>query len=222
MTFKTADVSGIPVFNNVSEHDTIILILQPLFEEANRVRRTLVQMCRALDLAGFGVAVPDLPGMGENAAFVSDVTFGSMQDAVTALASSYRADNKRLVSAGFRAGCLFDGAASVDGAWRFAPETGDRLVRTMMRTEADEGSTEQCAFVQGQPVSRALLAELSAAELEDVSPLRTIRLASDRTPADFHIEASPLWRHAEPGEDPVLAKFLAEDIVKWAKSCASS
>lgn len=215
-------MSGAPVFHNLSDQRQIILILQPLFEEANRVRRTLAQICRFLDSAGLGVALPDLPGMGEHDRSAGDARFSEMKACVTTLASSLTRQGTSIFTAGFRAGCLFDSASTFAGAWRFAPEPGDRLVRTMLRTESPDDSNDSQVFVQGQAVSRTLLSELSVAGIDDLPKVRTIRIATDRAPADLHIDASPLWRHAEPGEDPILARRLADDLIDWVKSCAAS
>jgi len=127
-----------------------------------------------------------------------------------------------ILVASFRAACLFDTLPGASANWRFAPEPGDRLVRTLMRTEIQDESSETLIFVNGQWVSRGLVDELSRLPLPDPSRLRTLRLATDRTEADRHVEASPLWRHAEPGEDPALAELLAEDILQWAVTCGIS
>lgn len=186
------------------------------------MRRTLSLLCRDLDTAGFGVIVPDVPGMGEHVEFASETSFAHIHETLDALAATLSARTPALIVAGFRAGCLFDAIPSANGMWRFVPEPGERLVRTLMRTEAPDLSSETHAFVQGQSVSRQLLADLSVAGLPDNPKLRTVRLTSDRAPADLTVEASPLWRHAEPGEDPKLAALLATDIIGWAKSCVAS
>lgn len=222
MTFQTEWMAGGPVFHNISDQSIIIMILQPLFEEANRVRRTLAQMCRHIEDHGIGVAVPDLPGMGEHQKAAADATFAQMTNSVENLADHLSNRSHGLFTAGFRAGCLFDDITRSNGTWRFSPEAGDRLVRTMMRTETPEDSDESVAFVQGQHVSRALLADLSIASLCEPAMLRTVRLSTDRAPADLYVDASPLWRHAEPGEDPMLAKLLANDLIHWVRTCAAS
>ncbi len=183
------------------------------------MRRTVALMARHLADAGMGVVIPDLPGMGEHGLSAADTSIADMRRCVSALVTSLAQDGKPVMMAGLRAGCLFDAVPSTSGTWRFAPETGDRLVRTIMRTETSEESDDEHAFVLGQRVSRAFLAELSDAGLADLPKARTVRLATDRAPADLHVDASPLWRHAEPGEDPVLARVLADDLINWTKTC---
>src|SRR3546814_12255013 len=43
-----------------------VLIVPPLFEEANRTRRTLVLAMRALAAEGLSALLPDLPGQNES------------------------------------------------------------------------------------------------------------------------------------------------------------
>src|SRR3546814_4854209 len=45
---------------------TTVLFVPPLFEEANRTRRTLVLAMRALAAQGFAALLPDLPGQNES------------------------------------------------------------------------------------------------------------------------------------------------------------
>ncbi|MCI1143823.1 hypothetical protein MOP88_18565 [Sphingomonas sp. WKB10] len=46
-----------------------------------------------------------------------------------------------------------------------------------------------------------------------------MRLSSDPAPADRHVDAAPLWRRAEPGDNPALAELLADDIAAWIAAC---
>lgn len=222
MSFETRCLAGLPAFNNLLDQRFIVLILQPLFEEANRMRRTLALMARALDRNAVGVVMPDLPGMGEHAVGAEQVGIRDVDTALKSLIDALATDGRPVLVAGFRAACLFDTLPGAAANWRFAPEPGDRLVRTLMRTETPEDSSDTQAFVNGQLVSRTLLDDLSRITLHDPQRLRTLRLSTDRAAADRHVEASPLWRHAEPGEDPALAKLFAEDIRNWAETCGIS
>ena len=49
--------------------------------------------------------------------------------------------------------------------------------------------------------------------------LRTVRLDTDPKPADRHVPGTPLWRRAEPDNDPALAAILADDIADWIAAC---
>lgn len=222
MSLEIRWLAGLPILENSLDQRLIFLILQPLFEEANRMRRTLALMARALDRRGIGIVLPDLPGMGEHPLSGVRVRASDIETAMATLIDALSLDKRPILVAGFRAGCLFDAIPGTAAHWRFAPEPGHRLVRTLMRTEAPEESSPTHAFVNGQLVSRAFLDDLSQRPLPDPARLRTLRLSTDKAEADRHVEASPLWRHAEPGEDPVLAELLAEDLLMWATTCGIS
>ena len=222
MTVETCWIAGLPAFSNLADQRFIVLILQPLFEEANRMRRTLALLARALDRQGIGVAMPDFPGMGEHHIGANRVGISDIETASNLLCDALTSQGRPVLVAGFRAACLFDLLPGASANWRFAPEPGDRLVRTLLRTEMPEESTEAHAFINGQLISRAFLDDMTRLPLPNPARLRTLRLATDRAEADHHVEASPLWRHAEPGEDPALAEQLAGDILNWAVTCGIS
>ncbi len=222
MSFETRCLAGLPAFNNLLDQRFIVLILQPLFEEANRMRRTLALMARALDRNAVGVVMPDLPGMGEHPVGADKLEISVIEASLKSLIDALATDGRPVLVAGFRAACLFDTLPGAAANWRFAPEPGDRLVRTLMRTVMPEDSSDMQAFVNGQLVSRAFLDDMASLLQPHPAKLRTLRLSTDRAEADRHVEASPLWRHAEPGEDPALAALLAEDIRTWVETCGIS
>ena len=51
--------------------------------------------------------------------------------------------------------------------------------------------------------------------------LRTVRLNSDAAEADAKLAGTPLWRRAEPGDDPELAAAMVADIAWWMSQCAA-
>ena len=59
-----------------------IVIVPPLFEEANRTRRTLVLAMRALVANGFAALLPDLPGQNESLVPLVEVDLDRWQDAL--------------------------------------------------------------------------------------------------------------------------------------------
>ena len=52
-----------------------IMILPSLFEEANRMRRILVEVMRGLVASGLASALPDLPGTNESLVATVDARF---------------------------------------------------------------------------------------------------------------------------------------------------
>lgn len=195
-----------------------ILVLPPLFEEANRCRRLIASVARGLDAFGIGMVIPDLPGTGESLTDIADVLPNHWTAAAQSAASALAAEGKTVATTAFRGGTLLDGISGSVGAWRFAPETGQRIVRDLRRTRLT--SEADTALYAGHALSDAFLAELELMALPSGASVRTVRLTSDSAGADLHVEGSPLWRRAEPGDDPALAASLAKDLILWTKTCA--
>lgn len=189
-------------------HRLQILVIEPLFEEANRCRRLIAEVMRGLDRGGVESRLADLPGTGESAVDIADVRFADWQAAVAAYAPA--------LIASFRGGALVDGAAT-QGVWRLSPETGERIVRDLKRATLTSADSTLYA---GHALSPALLGELEGASLPPNANIRTVRLETEAADADLKIAGSPLWRRAEPGEDPALAAAIVSDLIDWAKRCA--
>ncbi len=189
-----------------------VLILEPLFEEKNRTRWLITRMMRALEALGIGCALPDLPGTGES---LMDGGQGSLDDWYDA-ARAACAVIQPVSIVSFRGGALLDNLGPP--VWRFSPETGARIVRDMERTRVAGG---QDGLFAGNKLSADFVAELREAVAASLPNSRTVRLESDAADADLKVAGSPLWRRAEPGEDPELAATLALDLAHWAKSCAA-
>lgn len=208
------------------ENGPTILILPPLFEEANRVRRILVQVMRGLADRGIASALPDLPGTGDSLVATLDARFEDWGAAVAALADTLP---RPLLTVAIRGGALLDGFAKSDARWRLAPESGKRLLRDMLRATALTG-TQKLAELEAQARSTAtrlagnlvhpeLFTALDAAEPDAVSA-RTAIIGESATAADIVFAGSPPWRRAEPEDDAALVAAMVEDIVDWAKTCA--
>ncbi len=65
----------------------VILIVPPLFDEMNRVRRMLIEAMRALAGSGVRTFLPDLPGCNESVADLSVQTLDTWQGAVETAAA---------------------------------------------------------------------------------------------------------------------------------------
>ncbi len=198
-----------------AQHDLQVVLFEPLFEEKNRMRRLIAQMATRLDAREIGVAVPDLPGTGESLTDIGDVAFA---DWVDAAASATEQLTPHMI-ASIRGGALIDGAASTIPRWRFSPETGARLIRDLRRTHVAGGDAQSLG---GHHLSADFIAWFEAAIPPTTPTLRTVRLMSDQAEADLKIDAPPLWRRAEPGEDSALALALADDLAAWTTTCAAS
>lgn len=204
-----------------------IIIIPPFFEEYNRLRHVVASTMRGLYAAGIGTALPDLPGTGESLIPVSTVTFEAWRAALSAAAAAVRPQNGALLSMSFRGGALIDDAAGADALWRFAPETGQRVMRDLLRTRLSGGANADAmpdglVHLAGYKLQQTLLDSITAAVPATPHPTRVARLKTDAAPADIQLEGSPVWRRSEPGDDPILCDAIISDVLAWVKTCAAS
>lgn len=205
-----------------------ILIVPPLFEEANRCRRTLVLAMRALAADGFAAILPDLPGQNESLVPLVEVDLARWQEALAEVAAQI---DGPVIVASVRGGALIDHEANAAAWWRVAPVGGASLLRTLMRArvsaDREAGAASSLESLQeqaettplllaGNRLSPAMIAQLDASEAKVVQPLRSIGLGPDG------ISGTPLWLRAEPGEDAAMARAMAADISAWSKTCGIS
>ena len=205
-----------------------ILIIPPLFEEANRTRRTLVLTMRALAAQGFAAILPDLPGQNESLLPLVDVDLNRWQEAVAEIVAEI---DGPVIVASVRGGALIDHVAKAAAWWRLAPVGGASLLRTLMRSrvsaDREAGLTSSLESLQaeaktaplllaGNRLSPAMVAQLGVSEAQAVEPLRSIGLGADG------IVGTPLWLRAEPGEDAEMAEAIAADIAAWSATCGIS
>lgn len=206
---------------------TVVFVL-PLFEEANRTRRTLVLAMRALATNGFAALLPDLPGQNESLVPLDRVDLDQWQDA---LATVTAALDGPVIVASVRGGALIDHRVKAAAWWRLGPVGGASLLRTLMRArvsaDREAGIASSLESLQaaaqtaplllaGNALSPAMIAGLGAAEAQPVEPLRSIPLG------EGGIAGTPLWLRAEPGEDAAMARAIAADIAAWSKTCGIS
>ncbi|TKD52201.1 hypothetical protein FBR43_09285 [Sphingomonas baiyangensis] len=210
----------------------VVLLAMPLFEEANRTRALIVTMLRALAEHGIGAALPDLPGTGESLVPTEAARLEDWRAAFAAAEEQVTRGGGRVHIASLRGGALVDTRANCAGRWHFAPVAGAALVRDLMRArqasarEAGEPFDPAAIAPGGPPVELAgnllapeLIDELKGAVPTAAAPLRTVRLLTEAAAADHKIAARPLWRRAEPENNPALARELAADLAAWVKTC---
>lgn len=208
----------------------VVILALPLFEEANRTRTFAVGLLRRLAERGIAGLLPDVPGQGESLVPVAGLSVPRMADALTALSHRCLANGRRAYAVGIRSGALLDTLAPCSGRWHLAPQDADSLLRDLHRTwraAGNDGDREAMMYgadaveIAGNVLSPNLLTSFSAAAPFDQAgtPRRVVRLSSDPAPADRHVDAAPLWRCAEPGDDPALAELLADDIAAWIAAC---
>ncbi|BBB09234.1 hypothetical protein [Sphingopyxis sp. EG6] len=207
-----------------------LLFVPPLFEEANRTRRTLVLAMRALARHGLAAVLPDLPGQNESLVPLAQTDLHRWQEALAEVSATL---DGPVIIASLRGGALIDHRASAAAWWRLAPIGGASLLRTLMRArvaaDREAGLTSSLDSLQaeaataplllaGNLLSPAMMGQLGSAAVEPVAPLRTVTLGSG---ADA-IAGTPLWLRAEPGEDGAMAEAIAADIAAWSQTCGIS
>ena len=207
-----------------------ILFVPPLFEEANRTRRTLVLAMRALAARGFACVLPDLPGQNESLVALEDLDLAQWQATLTEVTDAI---DGPLVIASVRGGALIDYRAKAAAWWRLAPVGGASLLRTLMRARvaadreagiaASLESLQEIAkaeplLLAGNRLSPTMVAQLGSAEVQSIAPQRTVILGG----GDAAIAGTPLWLRAEPGEDRAMAEAIAADIAAWSVACGIS
>ena len=193
--------------------DASVIIALPPFEEANRTRALAAAIGRALNGRGLTVAIPDLPGTGES---LLPTSAARLEDWCSAHAAASAALPGRVHGVSIRAGALLDTDADLASRWMLSPQGGASLLRELERQrQLGEG------LIAGNVVADELLAALATAEPAVTGPIRTVRLSSETKPADRVVDAAPLWRRAEPDNDPALAALLADDIADWMAACGA-
>ncbi len=203
-----------------------IMLVPPLFDEMNRMRKMLVDVMQALETLEVGSILPDLPGTNESLVPLEDVTLTDWQKAIEACAQQHEISH----IASFRGAALTVANLRQIDHWIFCPVKGATILRTMLRTrvaadkesggntslagltaEAESGPIE----LAGNNLGSALFTELNAAELPDLENQRIVRLESDNKPGDAQISGSALWLRAEPDDDPAMSAAIAQDIANW-------
>ncbi|WP_404370146.1 hypothetical protein AB5I39_01330 [Sphingomonas sp. MMS24-J45] len=218
----------------------VVVVALPLFEEANRTRAFAVTICRALAKRGVASVLPDLPGQGESIASLGALSILDLQTAYDAMIAVPDREGRRSYGVGIRSGTLLDALGLLFGRWHLAPQDGSDLLRDLTRVKQMElgqsrtldehwyidGSLPEEApdppvLIAGNLISVSALIELTVKTPFDEAgiPRRVIRLDTDPKPADRHVPGTPLWRRAEPDNDPALAAMLADDIADWIATC---
>jgi hypothetical protein len=204
-------------------HARRILILPPLFDEMNRVRRMLVQAMRALEAQSCGSILPDLPGRNESLATLEAQDLASWRAAVAAAAEQLGATHV----AAIRGGALLDDALPDLPHWRLAAVKGQSLLKAMIRTRIAGAKEEGIALNEAGLMAEAMARPVSFAG-NMLSPAMVVQLG-EAVPAELgnvverrlgdDLEGSTLWLRAEPQDDAAMSDSLAQDWAKWSQSC---
>lgn len=211
------------------KHAALIILIPPLFEEANRLRRTLALTARALGALGHDAWMPDLPGQNDSLVPTEAVSLATWRDAMVRIVAHAQ---KPVILASWRGGALMDSDAKVAGRWRMAPISGASVLRTLLRAriagEREAGrdltldqlaelARTQVTELAGNRLLPAMVRDLEQAVVADQDPVRTVQVGA----AAGAIAGTPLWLRAEPGEDRAMAHAMAADISVWSQLCVA-
>lgn len=211
-------------------HTQSILLIPPLFDEMNRMRRMLLDVMRLLDANGIGSVLPDLPGTNES-------LFPQQQASLAVWRQALRDCSNILPKcqhiASFRGGCLIDDFAKDMPKWRLSPAKGNALLRTMMRTrmasdkeaglstnmvQLTEEAQQGAVNLAGNSISASMFSELQEAVPSLSDDVRTAQLETSAHTGDIKLPGSALWLRAEPDEDLLLSGAIATNLVSWISS----
>jgi hypothetical protein len=207
----------------------VVIAALPLFEEANRTRAFIVTILRALAERGIVGVLPDLPGQGESLVPTHQATLAGLREGFAAAVAGLTGPRFGLA---VRSGALLDHDAALAGRYHLTPLAGADLRRELVRSRqasaresgepfdpASIDTASEPVELAGNRIAPQLLRELSSA-LPSGRSVRTVRVETDAKPADAKLAGSPLWRRAEPDNDPQFARRVADDIAAWIVSCA--
>jgi len=187
-----------------------LLVIPPLFDEANKFRHQIFEIMRRIHSREVDCFLPDLPGCNESTADLSQQSLGNWRAAVAAAVAHFRATHVLAIRSG---GWLVSGDLP---GWLYAPVKPRQVLRSLLRAriiaareagrdETSDGLLETARTegieLAGWPLGAQLVREL---DIEEVMP----------TGAQVVIEHSdvggqPLWLRAENDDDPEQADALA-------------
>lgn len=192
-----------------------MLIIPPLFEQHNALRRQLNEVMRRLGARGIETLLPDLPGWNESLQPLDQQTLAHWREALSLLAGTFEIS---MVLAA-RSGALL--APPDLKSWLYAPQAGPQVLRPLIRArviasrEAGIEETSEAVLQEGRTsgtmlggwqIGPGLFRELEAAE-------------TFGNPNHIVIEQSliggpGLWLRAEPDEDAEQADALVAAVLE--------
>lgn len=193
----------------------VVMVALPLFEEHNRTRALAVSVLHLLAVRDIAGALPDLPAQGESLMPTASCSLADLRAGFAAAAAHVAP--RPVYAASIRSGALTVDS-DIAGHWQLAPQDGNGLGRDLARLAA-MGKGPSDGTIAGNAISADFLTALDGVMPSSIAPQRTVRLTSDPADADARIDGPPLWRRAEPGNDPIFAERIAADIADWIARC---
>lgn len=195
-----------------------VLIVPALFDEANRMRKMLVDMMQLLDAEGIDTFLPDLPGCNESPQSFAAQSLHGWRVAMQHAVRHFRASDVLAVRGG---ALVFPGTLP---GWVLEPAKGPTILRQMLRARTiaarEAGRQEDSAALLEQGRSEGL--ELAGyrcgasliAGLQDALP----QIEGQRIIAQTELGGGGLWLRAEPTAAPdqsgALARIIMADMAE--------
>jgi hypothetical protein len=195
------------------KRDARVLVIPPLFDEANKFRHQLLEIMSRLDGRDIDTVCPDLPGCNESLASHSSQTLAGWRRSAAAAAQHFGATHVFAI----RSGCWL--APDDLPGWLFAPNRPAQVLRGMLRARtlaAREVGLQETAegLLEAGRVSGLTLAgwDLGADLIAELESAEFAAHASHRVVEQAEIGGKPLWLRAENDFDPEQADALASLI----------
>lgn len=190
--------------------DRRLLVLAPLFEEHNKLRRQLVEVMRHLDRAGIDSVLPDLPGCNESLVPLEERSLADWREAARSAVHRFGATHVLAI----RGGALL-WPTGLPG-FAYAPLKGSQILRAMLRArtiaarEAGREEKTESLLELGRMEGLELAGwRLSAAMIRDLAEAEPPAAPERRIIEQAELGGPPLWLRAEPSEDAGQAEALA-------------
>ncbi len=192
-----------------------LLVVPPLFEEANKFRHQLFLVMQNLSAQEVDCFLPDLPGCNESRAPLENQSIAQWRMAAAAAAAHCRASHVLAIRSG-----AWLVPAGLDG-WAYAPAKPKQVLRGMLRArtlaarEAGRNETAEALLAEaredgivlsGWKLGPGLVQEMDEAEFALAPALTVIEQAE--------VGGKPLWLRAENDEDPAQAAQLAAIVAE--------
>ncbi|MBH5322774.1 alpha/beta hydrolase family protein [Aurantiacibacter sediminis] len=189
-----------------------LLIVPPLFDEANKLRHMIMETMRALNTAGIDSALIDLPGTNESPEPLPEQTLHGWIGAVEQSCKAFSATHILAVRAG---------AACVTAALPcllYAPHSPASQLRSMIRArvlserEAEREVSREELLAEAEHEGITLAGYHLSADMVRQMQGFFVSEVNSTTIAQSEIGGAPLWLRAEPDHDPDQSKALAARI----------
>lgn len=197
---------------------TKILMVPPLFDEHNKMRRQMIAVMRNLDAAGIDSVLPDCPGWNESLQPMEEQSLTGWNEALQAASGFTEATHVMA----WRSGALIS-PRHLPG-WLYAPLSGAKILRSMMRArtisareagvEENLADLEQAGRQHGVALAGWHLGPELFCEIETAEPPAT---EMQREIPQRAIGGTGLWLRAEPDYDPLQAEALAAKVLEDLK-----